>query len=389
MRGGVAKPSPTGVRKTGAGRLGVPDVARTGVWLRATELGSATEESWQHADVAGTASRHADTGVQSEVKGWVMHPPPPVRAVQQDDAADGPAGQHDGGDQDDGSDDGDDKGSPRSASDDGEAGCFVMCGQGNAVAEGADGVGGASGSGGDKEARQVGQGDTGASGGDVDRQVADVAAIYSPRSGVAAHRWRRTVTFTTGDAALRAGVVHAVTALGQYSLMAAPRRSAAAAASSTHGRAHSCPEVFVVGRRPRRSVRLLVALARGCWVVSDTWILDSVHARAWQPCARYVPRMFSGVPAARAAAKASKSLFNGLSIGWCGTLDVPHEDFSTLVEVAGGIVTRLLAAVVVQGGAERNPAGAAGPRAVFVNQGWLPDCIANWRVLAYDAYKPE
>lgn len=130
-------------------------------------------------------------------------------------------------------------------------------------------------------------------------------------------------------------------------------------------------------------------MSRRCWVVSDSWVLDSIHARSWQPCGPYVPRMFPGVPAARAATAAAESPFVGLSIGWCGDLDVTYDDVRQLVEVAGGTITSLGAAVVVQGEGERIPASAAGPRAVFVNQRWLPDCIAKWRVLAYDAYKPE
>lgn len=96
--------------------------------------------------------------------------------------------------------------------------------------------------------------------------------------------------------------------------------------------------------------------------------------------------MFAGVPAARAAARASKSLFNGLSIGWCGTHDVPYDDFCALVEAAGGLVTSFRAAVVVQGRCDSMPTSAAGPRAVLVNQRWLPDSLASWQVLAFNEY---
>lgn len=387
MWGGIAKPSTANVRRSGADGRGVAGVAKAGAWLRATELGTITETSGLHAGAAATTSRHADAGVRSEVNGLVMHPPPPVRSEHLNDRVDGPDGH--GDDYGDGSAESDPGESSRDGSSKGEAGGRIFGVEGGATESGGAACGESNGSSSDEKARVLAREDATTSGEGAAKEDVDCTAMGVARLGGATLRTRQMITCTTGDAALRAGIVHAVAALGRYSVMATPRKNAVARASSTCGQMHARPEVFVVGQRPRRSVRLLVSMAQGCWVLSDTWILDSVHAREWQPCARYVPRMFSGVPAARAAAKAAKSLFNKLSIGWCGTLDIPNEDFCMMVDVAGGLVTALCAAVVVQGGGERMSSSGAGPRAVFVNQRWLPDSIASWRVLDYDAYKPE
>lgn len=411
MRGGIEKPSPVAVRKSATDGRGVADETIPRTWLRVTELGSITEASVRHAGARTTTGGHAEDGDRSEVQRGGIHPPPAVKLVKPHDAEGAYDSRCGASDDEDNADDRDGGSGRETASGSVASGQEITfgghCGGGGGSHDSSAGVGqpllgeqdpGASGGatgGGSRdsstsdEERVVGEQETSASGGVDGVPDAAAAAVHVAQTGVAALGSRRTITCTTGDAALRAGVVHAVTALGRYRILGARRSTAGTGPASTHGHPHAYPEVFVVGRRPRRSVRLLVAMARGCWVVSDTWLLDSLHARSWQSCAQYVPRMFAGVPAARAAARASKSLFNGLSIGWCGKLDVPYDDFCALVEVAGGLVTSFRAAVVVQGRGDSMSTSAAGPRAVLVNQRWLPDSLASWQVLAFNEYKPQ
>lgn len=411
MRGGIEKPSLVAVRKSATDGRGVADETIPCTWLRVTELGSITEATVRHAGARTTTGGHADDGDRSEVQRGGIHPPPPVKQVKPHDAEGACDSRCGASDDEDNADDRDGRSGSETASSGVASGQEITvlrhCAGGGGSHDSSAGVGrpllseqdpGASGgatgggsrnSGTSDEDRVVGDQETSASGGGDGVPDAAAAAVHVAQTGGAALGPRRTITCTTGDAALRAGVVHAVTALGRYRFMGAPRSTAGTGAASTHGPLHAFPDVFVVGRRPRRSVRLLVAMARGCWVVGDTWLLDSLHARSWQPCAQYVPRMFAGVPAARAAARASTSLFNGLSIGWCRTLDVPYNDFCALVEVAGGLVTSFRAAVVVQGRGDSMPTSAAGPRAVLVNQRWLPDSLASWQVLAFNEYKPQ
>lgn len=403
MRGGIAKVSPSAVGKTGA--AGGSAVAS---WLRLKELDSVpARPSARRASTKDTNSRLANGVARAKLSGCTTHPMRTGTSQQRDDLVGGLKGDGNGTDNDVDSEYGDPYTSSGRRDVDGLRSGGL---RGDSVWGGTDNVENSSGSGdrGDARSTEAGGlpdaedggaddevGSVGSSGGDeldIDgggQGEPGATAVRKSASRKEPSNVCRTVTCMTGDAALRAGLVHAATALGRYSVMATPRKEALGEAGSTRGPVPACPEVFVVGRRPRRSVRLLVAMARECWVVSDTWMLDSIHARKWQPCENYVSPMFAGAPAARAAAAACKSLFDGLSIGWCGDLDVAYDEFQQMAEVAGELVTSFGAAVVVQGQGERIPARAAGPRAVFVNQRWLPDSIARWRVLAHDRFKPE
>ncbi|KAK1868902.1 hypothetical protein I4F81_011384 [Pyropia yezoensis] len=208
----------------------------------------------------------------------------------------------------------------------------------------------------------------------------------SKAAGSVVRKKRPGLASTSGDAALRAGVRHAVIVLGVYRMVGGQRKAGQdqPAASSARG-AVASPEIFVVGRRPRRSVRLLVSMASGCWVVSDTWLLDSLQQRAWKPCAEYVSPLFPGVLAARAAHAEKRSLLDGLLVGCRGVLDVDLDVFCLLVGAAGGRFGSRGAAVVVEGGLAAHQVRLPGG-AVYVNQRWLPDSIARWQVQPYEDY---
>lgn len=181
---------------------------------------------------------------------------------------------------------------------------------------------------GDKDWRVNGASSRGGRQGVRTKKASEAArsVLYKARPGIA---------FTSGDAVLKAGVSHAVIALGVYRMVVGQRKARhdQATASLARGACPS-PEIFVVGRRPRRSVRLLVSMASGCWVVSDTWLLDSLQQRAWKPCAEYVSPLLPGVLAARAAHAERRPLLDGLLVGCRGVLDVELDDFGLLVEAA-------------------------------------------------------
>eukprot|EP00170_Pyropia_yezoensis_P003915 contig_16238_g3926 len=146
------------------------------------------------------------------------------------------------------------------------------------------------------------------------------------------------------------------------------------------------PAVFVVARRPRRSVCLLLSLAHGSWVVGEAWLVDSIQARAWLPYEDYMPAAFPGVLAARAARSAGKSLLKGLRVGTRGNLSMDIGDLRALLEAVGGRLGNNRDAAVVIVGKEpggRVPALIA-DAAVMVNQLWLLDCIAQWQQLPHD-----
>lgn len=196
------------------------------------------------------------------------------------------------------------------------------------------------------------------------------------------------ISYSTGDGVLRAAVLHAVKALGCFKTASVTRRAVDDGEAEVQPVSSEAPAVFVVARRPRRSVTLLLCLARGAWVVSESWLVDSIHARAWQPFELYVPKDFAGVLAARAARGRGESLFKGLRFGSRGILNMDIAHLRELVESTGGrLGSNRDANVVIVG---REPGGrvpALFPEAaVMVNQLWLPDCVAQWKELPYDSY---
>lgn len=99
--------------------------------------------------------------------------------------------------------------------------------------------------------------------------------------GSALHKQRPGIPFASGDAALKAGVSHAVITMGVSRVVSekckAVQGQAVASLARGAGASH---HVIVVGRRTRRSARLLIAMANRGWVVSDTWLLDFLRQRA-------------------------------------------------------------------------------------------------------------
>lgn len=83
-----------------------------------------------------------------------------------------------------------------------------------------------------------------------------------------------SIACTTGDAVLKVCVAHAVLALGEYKVWSGAGENVPNEESE---RSHVvAPSVLVVGRRPPRSVRPLIAMTQGAWVASESWLLESI-----------------------------------------------------------------------------------------------------------------
>eukprot|EP00170_Pyropia_yezoensis_P001328 contig_5894_g1332 len=207
------------------------------------------------------------------------------------------------------------------------------------------------------------------------------------RASAAAPTHVPSITSTSGDAVLRAAVCHAVLALGEYKVWSAGRRTGRSKESEQDD--VNVPDVFVVGQRPQRSVRLLLAMSRGAWVVSDSWFLASVGSRACKPCGAFVPAAFPEVAAARTAYATGESLLRGMRIGFGGGLRIETREFVQPVESAGGVFGNRDESVIVLGSAYSPEARVRVGSAQYVNQRWLPDSIARWALQPYTAYVAE
>lgn len=197
------------------------------------------------------------------------------------------------------------------------------------------------------------------------------AASFSPAAPV----YISSITCTTGDAVLKAGVVHAVLALGEYKVWSAASSNVQNEESERSNVV--APSEFVVGWRPRRSVRLLLAMTQGAWVVSESWLLESMSGRAWKPCGDFIPSAFPGVVAARDAHAAGEPLLNGMKVGVGGRLSIDLDAFVRLVEGAGGVFGNRDAEVIVLGGVCTSEQRARFGTATCVSQCRLQDSIAR------------
>lgn len=216
----------------------------------------------------------------------------------------------------------------------------------------------------------------------LNQQGCQLVSPSSAASTVLPPAERPVMLYASGDPELKAAVFHAVRALGMYKVATANVRENPNK-SGTGNRRSTAPIVFVLGCKPRRSVRLLLSMAEGAWVVHEAWLLDSICARSWKPFDEYVPLAFPGVFAARKAWKEGAPLLNGLRVGFRGVLDVEPEEFIQLVQAAGGCYNNRGAQVMVAGGGNvADHSAARGEGFYVVNQRWLPDSIAHWEVLA-------
>lgn len=190
------------------------------------------------------------------------------------------------------------------------------------------------------------------------------------------------LTYASGDVDLKSVVSHAVTTLGEYSLL-----HPTAKIRSSGGQA---PVAFVVGDTPRRSVRLLLALGRGAWIVDRSWALESISAGKWASFHEHALAAFPGATAARRALTAGEApVLDGLRVGHRGRLNMDVSEFLALVRVAGGDAVQQRCDVIVVGSTEGEgggQAGATGADAKLVNQRWLPDSICAWKTQPYHKY---
>lgn len=179
-----------------------------------------------------------------------------------------------------------------------------------------------------------------------------------------------------------------VGALGGYEVAVASHGYGRDGWSGRGRSGHRDVAVSVVGRRPRRSARLLFFLARGAWVVRQAWLSDSIAARALRPCGGYVLAAFPGFFAARVARQEGVTSLGGLRVGHVGGMVMRRSDFFVLIRVAGGVVsTADDADVIFVGGATDGGAGGgARGQAALVREQWLPDCISQWQRLPYASY---
>jgi microcephalin len=155
----------------------------------------------------------------------------------------------------------------------------------------------------------------------------------------------------------------------------------------------------VVCGRGRRTVNVLSATVRGCWVLSLDWVCQSVEAGRWLDEERF--EMTDSFPSARyfreerdgAGHLYRSSLFKEAgSVCVSPSTSPPALQLEILLVAGGANVTRSMRKADVCVGCHSPREGLDEGGAVSVTEAWILDSISSHRMLSYDGYildKPQ
>jgi len=152
---------------------------------------------------------------------------------------------------------------------------------------------------------------------------------------------------------------------------------------------------------PKRTVKVLHAITRGAWLLSDAWLYASVEAGRLLPEGSFETASFAGARKAREAreAKAPLKPLDGLSVAVVETDADVNERLRTLATAAGGSLTSNTRASVWIGGkasAAANAGGGGGSSrrtrssatdATVVSAEWLYDTISRGERMPFADYR--
>ncbi|XP_054275600.1 uncharacterized protein LOC128994826 [Macrosteles quadrilineatus] len=140
----------------------------------------------------------------------------------------------------------------------------------------------------------------------------------------------------------------------------------------------------VVTPSPRRTINLLKAIARGCWVLNVQWVYHSLEVGQWLPEERFELTDFSpAVKLARCDRQAfgpefGLELFTGLGPFYvCRSTVPPSRDLAELLRLGGGVVVSnaRAAKIVIGTTPPLSPCGRTPP--TMVKEKWVLDCITR------------
>ncbi|XP_033738214.1 microcephalin-like [Pecten maximus] len=138
---------------------------------------------------------------------------------------------------------------------------------------------------------------------------------------------------------------------------------------------------------PRRTLNLLYAVSRGCWILHQKWVYDSLDAGQWLPEEGYeVTKWFPSVKAARLQKESLKenyksTLFSGVGIMFVSQkTSPPRSHLAALIKLCGGQVTMSTSKAQIIVGNDFYPDRTS------VSPLWILDCIIQQRLEPMEAY---
>ncbi|XP_032409726.1 microcephalin [Xiphophorus hellerii] len=187
----------------------------------------------------------------------------------------------------------------------------------------------------------------------------------------------RTLVMTSMPTEKQQTVLQVVKALGGFSIIDR------VCESTTH----------VVSGEHRRTLNILLGIARGCWILSFEWILWCLEQRQWIPEEPY--ELSDQFPAAQicrlqrhlSAGEHQQDLFQDQPPMFVSKLSQPPtQGLVELIELCGGTACKTVrqAGICIGKYSGRRPEGSR-----ILSEQWVLDSITNLKILPYDNYDLE
>ncbi|XP_041108077.1 microcephalin [Polyodon spathula] len=146
----------------------------------------------------------------------------------------------------------------------------------------------------------------------------------------------------------------------------------------------------VVTGGPRRTLNVLLGIARGCWIVSFEWILWCVQSEQWIPEEPYeLSNHFPAAPICRlqrhlSAGEYQQDLFADQPVMYLSPVSQPPCDsLAELVLLCGGKVCKTVRQAGVCVGEYK---GKLQPGTKYLSEQWILDCITHNKKLPFENY---
>ncbi|XP_017549581.1 microcephalin isoform X1 [Pygocentrus nattereri] len=146
----------------------------------------------------------------------------------------------------------------------------------------------------------------------------------------------------------------------------------------------------VVSGSPRRTLNVLLGIARGCWILSFEWILWCLEHRQWIPEEPYeLSDHFPAAPICRlqqhlSAGEHQQDLFQDQPLMFVSPLSQPPcRSLVELIQLCGGSVCRSIrqAGLCIGQYKGKKPEGTK-----CLSEQWILDCVTHLVLLPYDNY---
>ncbi|MFT7805681.1 microcephalin isoform X1 [Arapaima gigas] len=188
---------------------------------------------------------------------------------------------------------------------------------------------------------------------------------------------KRTLVMTSMSSEKRHTVLQLVDTLGGFSVIDT------VCETTTH----------VVTGSPRRTLNILLGIARGCWILSFEWILWCLEHRQWIPEEPYeLADDFPAAPICRlqqhlSAGEHQQDLFSSQPTMFVSPQSQPPAaHLSELIQLCGGTVCKSVrqASICIGEYRGKKPEGARS-----LSEQWVLDCLTHLKQLPYENYDLE